>query len=63
MSKKSSEVEDWFDEARKTDIGQEVLKLEEIYSPYRSMMDISTEFLNNIKPKITFSTTDTTTTP
>ncbi len=64
MSKqKKSEVEDWLIDARNTKAGQEVSKIEEIYFPYRSMMDISNEFLNNIKPKVTFSTTDATTTP
>ena len=42
---------------------KEVSKIEEIYFPYRSVMDISNEFLNNLQPKVTFSTTDDTTTP
>lgn len=58
-----SEIEEWLSKARKTELGQEVSKIEEIYGPYRSIMDISTEFLNNIKPKVTFSTTNTTSNP
>ena len=57
------EIHYWFEEARNSEMGQELSTLEELYGPYKTMLDISIEFLNNTKPKVTFSTSSTTSAP